>query len=104
MTKIEKIRMKSKMKKEEKNKQLEEQHDDILKYKGKFESKDIKTIPSLSNRQLKKIKLDGHFEGKNKIFFDEDGKPMTDAEMTRKRYQPTEQHDQDLSDKFRQRI
>jgi len=31
----------------------------------------------LSNRSLKKVKLDGHFDGKNKIFFDTDGSKMT---------------------------
>jgi len=26
---------------------------------------------------MKKIKMDGHFQGKNKIFFDRDGKSYT---------------------------
>ena len=39
---------------------------------------------SVSKRQLKKIKPEGHFEGKNKIFFNEEGQAVTAEEYRRK--------------------
>jgi hypothetical protein len=35
---------------------------------------------SVSKNQLKKIKPEGHFEGKNKVFFNDEGKAMTAEE------------------------
>jgi hypothetical protein len=35
---------------------------------------------------MKKIKMDGHFGGKNKIFFDSDGKKYTIDEIAVKKY------------------
>jgi len=46
----------------------------VLKKKDKNNEKEDSSIGfSLSNRQLKKIKPEGHFEGRNKIKFDESG-------------------------------
>jgi hypothetical protein len=39
---------------------------------------------SVSKRQLKKIKPEGHFEGKNKSFFDEAGNTLTADEHRKK--------------------
>lgn len=36
-----------------------------------------------SKRQLKKIKNEGHFDGRNKIYFGEDGSVIEDAEYRR---------------------
>ena len=36
-----------------------------------------------SKRQLKKIKPEGHFEGKNKVFFNEEGKTVSYDEHRR---------------------
>lgn len=41
------------------------------------ELKDEEVMPTISKNQMKKIKLDGHFQGRNKIFFDRDGKTYT---------------------------
>jgi hypothetical protein len=33
---------------------------------------------AVSKRQLKKIKPEGHYEGRNKVYFDEQGNSITD--------------------------
>lgn len=38
----------------------------------------------MSKRQLKKIKPEGHFEGKNKTYFDNAGNPLTADEYRKK--------------------
>mgnify|MGYP003555223745 CR=1 FL=1 len=37
-----------------------------------------------SKRQLKKIKNEGHFDGKNKVYFDDDGNVIEDGEYRRR--------------------
>ena len=49
-----------------------------MKVKEKIKlNKDAKPILSVSKNQLKKIKSEGHFEGKNKIIFDENLNKVT---------------------------
>ena len=49
-----------------------------MKVKEKIKlNKDAKLILSVSKNQLKKIKSEGHFEGKNKIIFDENLNKVT---------------------------
>ena len=66
--------------------QEEEEEDDLLTFKGKHIASTTKLIPTLSKRQLRKIKPEGHFEGRNKIIFDDEGKPMTEAEQTKRAF------------------
>ena len=54
-----------------------QKQDDFLVVKGVVRGKDEKAPLTTSKRQLKKIKPEGHFEGKNKIFFDEQGNKLT---------------------------
>jgi hypothetical protein len=49
-----------------------------LKVKNKLKlAENAKPILTVSKNQLKKIKSEGHFEGKNKIIFDDDLNTIT---------------------------
>lgn len=63
-----------------------------------------KLVPTLSKRQLKKIKPDGHFEGRNKILFDEMGNPTTESDKTRLAFEANRAKNIDASDLLRQRM
>lgn len=52
-------------------------NDDLLTIKRVVRNEGEKVPLTISKNQLKKIKPEGHFEGKNKVFFDDDGNVVT---------------------------
>lgn len=58
--------------------------DELLTIKRVVKNEGEKAPLAASKRQLKKIKPEGHFEGKNKVYFDEDGNQINDEEYRRR--------------------
>ena len=65
----------------EQNDVEEDDDDELFKIKRTNDQIDfdsIKTELKVSKRQLKKVKVEGHFEGRNKIYYDDEGKFLKD--------------------------
>ena len=76
----------------------------MLRFKGKHIASTAKLVPILSKRQLKKIKPEGHFEGRNRIMFDEEGNAMTEAEQTKRNFESNRIKSIDQTDRLRERL
>ena len=69
--------------KREVERKIHSNEDDLLVIKRVVRSEGEKAPLTTSKRQLKKIKPDGHFEGKNKVYFDEEGQKLSADEYRR---------------------
>lgn len=64
----------------------------------------IKKLPPVTKNQLKKVKEEGHFGGKNKIIFDQDGNPLTYDEHMKLMYAKNVNKEVDTIDRISKRI